>query len=411
MTFWIITSAMALVIAATFALVLLRSRAAAEPAAAYDMRVYRDQLKDVDRDLERGVINESDAIRIRTEVSRRILSADAQAQAARSGSSAARTMTGLAAVALAVVLVAGSLMLYRSLGAPGYGDLGLTHRIELAEEARAGRPGQAEAEASLPPAPPLDGLSEDYLALVQRLRDTVADRPGDVQGQMLLARNEAATGNFAAAHAAQAEVLRLKGDAATAGDYVDYADMLILAAGGYVSPEAETVLRQVLARDPNNGPARYYWGLMMAQTGRPDIAFRVWNALLREGPPDARWIVPVRAQIEEMAMRAGVEFTLPEADSGPTIPGPTAADVEAAGEMNAEDRQQMIRGMVEGLSDRLATQGGTPPEWARLIGALGVLGDTNQAEAVLRNARQVFAGDAEALSVIDDAARQAGLPE
>ena len=99
MTFWIITSAMALVIAATFALVLLRSRAAAEPAAAYDMRVYRDQLKDVDRDLERGVINESDAIRIRTEVSRRILSADAQAQAARSGSSAARAMTGVAAVA------------------------------------------------------------------------------------------------------------------------------------------------------------------------------------------------------------------------------------------------------------------------------------------------------------------------
>jgi cytochrome c-type biogenesis protein CcmH len=150
---------------------------------------------------------------------------------------------------------------------------------------------------------------------------------------------------------------------------------------------------------------------MMAQTGRPDIAFRVWNALLREGPPDARWIVPVRAQIEEMAMRAGVEFTLPEEDSGPAAPGPTAADVEAAGEMNAEDRQQMIRGMVEGLSDRLATQGGTPPEWARLIGALGVLGDTDQAEAVLRNARQVFADDAEALSVIDDAARQAGLPE
>jgi cytochrome c-type biogenesis protein CcmH len=410
MTFWIITSAMALVIAVTFALVLMRSRAAAEPAAAYDMRVYRDQLKDVDRDLERGVINEADAIRIRTEVSRRLLSADAQAQATGTGTGDARRTTAVMAVLLMLVLIAGSLILYRELGAPGYGDLSLSHRIELAERARAERPGQAEAEASLPAAPPLQELSEEYLRLVERLRETVAERPGDVQGQMLLARNEAATGNFAAAYAAQAEVVRLKGDAATAGDYADHADMMILAAGGYVSPEAEAVLRQALARDPDNGPARYYWGLMMAQTGRPDIAFRVWNALLREGPPDARWIVPVRAQIEEMAMRAGVEFTLPAPETG-TAPGPTAADVQAAGEMSDADRQQMIRGMVEGLSDRLATEGGTAPEWARLIGALGVLGETDRAQAILANARQVFATDPDSMSVIDDAARQAGLKE
>ena len=56
MIFWITTSAIALVIAATLALVLLRSRPAAEPAAAYDLRVYRTQLKDLEADLERGVI-------------------------------------------------------------------------------------------------------------------------------------------------------------------------------------------------------------------------------------------------------------------------------------------------------------------------------------------------------------------
>ena len=120
----------------------------------------------------------------------------------------------------------------------------------------------------------------------------------------LLARNEAALGNFKAAYEAQQAVLSIKGAEATASDYADYADMMILAAGGYVSPEAENALRGALARDASNGTARYYMGLMAAQTGRPDQAFRVWDALLKEGPSDAPWIAPIRSQIEEMAARA-----------------------------------------------------------------------------------------------------------
>jgi len=407
MTFWITTSAMALISAATLALVLLRKHPAEEPAAAYDLRVYRDQLKDVDRDLERGVIGDADAARIRTEVSRRILTADAQVRAEQSRQGQSSPLTLIIAVLIGVGMIGGSLMLYRTLGAPGYGDLGLADRIEMAEQIRTSRPGQAEAEAGLPPMPPLEGLSPDYLQLVERLRETVASRPDDVQGQLLLARNEAASGNFIAAYSAQAEVLRLKGADAAAGDFADYADMLILAAGGYVSPEAESGLREALRRDPENGPARYYWGLMMAQTGRPDVAFRVWNTLLRQGPPDAPWIAPIRAQIEEMAQRAGVEFDLPPV--GGAAPGPSAADVAAAGEMSETDRTQMIRSMVQRLSDRLATDGGTPAEWARLIGALSVLGDTDQAKAILENAKQVFAGDTGAMQIINDAAGQAGL--
>ena len=69
----------------------------------------------------------------------------------------------------------------------------------------------------------------------------------------------------------------------------------------------------------------------------------------------------------------------------------------------------MVRGMVEGLSDRLATQGGAPEEWARLIQALGVLGETDRAEAIWTEAAEVFAGDAAALATVTAAAEQAGL--
>lgn len=408
MTFWIIIAAIALVVAATLALVLLRSRASATPAAAYDIRVYRDQLKDVDRDLERGVIEPENAERTRAEISRRLLAADAKLHAARTGGKQSRGVSAAMAVVVAAAVIIGSLALYSILGAPGYGDLSQKRRITLAEDARKSRPSQQEAEAELPPRPPLDNLSPEYQELVTRLRETVVERPNDLQGQMLLARNEAALGNMTAAYTAQKQVLRLMGDKAGAQDWADYADMMIQATGGYVSPKAEEALTAALKRDEKNPTARYYWGLMLAQTGRPDLAFQVWNGLLRDGPPGAPWTQAVRAQIEEMAQRAGVSFTLPPEE---TAPGPSADDIDAAADMSEEDRSDMIRSMVDNLSQRLATQGGSPEEWARLIGALSVLGDDDQARAIYANAGDVFADRPEAMQVIDDAARQSGLIE
>jgi cytochrome c-type biogenesis protein CcmH len=254
---------------------------------------------------------------------------------------------------------------------------------------------------------PRADVSPDFVALMERLRETVATRPDDLRGHELLARNEAAMGNFRAAHEAQARVLELKGPGATAQDFTDYADMLILAAGGYVSPEAESALAGALEREPRNGAALYYSGLMLAQVGRPDQAFAIWRRLLSDGPPDAPWIAPIRLQIEDMAMRAGeMNFTLPPAEAAP---GPSAADIAAAEDMSEADRLEMIRGMVVRLSDRLATEGGSPEEWGRLIGSLNVLGDQAQAIAVYNNALEVFADDRAAIEAIREGARQGGL--
>ena len=75
--FWIICAALAGVVAIAIAAPLLRrQRAGAEPAAAFDLRVYRDQLREVERDLERGVIDASDAERLRVEIGRKVLAAD-----------------------------------------------------------------------------------------------------------------------------------------------------------------------------------------------------------------------------------------------------------------------------------------------------------------------------------------------
>jgi cytochrome c-type biogenesis protein CcmH len=410
MTFWIITLAMATLVALLLTRAVLRGGAVAPvDAAAYDLKVYRDQLAEVERDVARGVVPAEDAERVKTEISRRILAADSARNATATTGSGPKPVV-LAGIVLLVV--AGSFALYLKVGQPGYGDLALADRIAFADDMRKNRPDQQQAVAAMPPLPDTPDLSPRYVKLMQQLRDTVAQRPDDLQGQLLLAQNEASIGNFTAAIAAQRRVIEIKGADASPADITDYAEMMVMAAGGYVSPEAEAALRQAINMDENEGRALYYVGLMMVQNGRPDIAFRIWNTLLRRGPEDAAWITPIKAQIMEVAALAGESrYVMPEIGTGPTAKGPSAEDIESAAQMTSAERMEMIGGMVAGLSDRLATDGGPPADWARLITSLGVLGENDRALAIYTNALEVFAGDAAALDMIRSAGSQAGVAE
>lgn len=411
--FWSIAIALSIAVLATVLMTMVRARPTAASAAEFDLRVYRDQLREVEKDIARGLVNAEDAERIRTEISRRILEADKISQGLSVTDQAPMPLTFSAFAFCTVLVIGGGAWMYASLGAPGYPDLPLATRIDAAERAREIRPGQgvAEAEATLRnPPPPEDAYAPDYLALVNRLREAVQTRPDDLRGHELLARQEAGMGRFAEAWKAKARSIELRGpDDASVQDFVDLVDMMVLAAGGYVSPEAEVVLGQVLARDPSHGIARYYTGLMMGQTGRPDVAFNIWAKLLAEGPADALWQDPVRAQIDHMAMRAGVDYVAP-VRTGPVQPGPSASDIEAAAEMSADDRMSMIEGMVSGLAERLAQDGGPPEDWARLIRAYGVLGQRQAAAAIWAEAQDVFPDDINRV-VILQAARDAGVAQ
>lgn len=403
MSFWIAAALLTAALAALLLGALLRRRRAARSAAEADIGVYRDQLAEVARDAERGTISAAEAERSRIEISRRILEAD------RTAAPAARGMAGGPVILPAILILAmlgGAFWLYQRIGAPGYPDLPMSERLARAEAFRVDRPSQAEAEAKavLPPAPEPEA---HYAELLDRLRKAVAANPGDLTGERLLARNEAAVGNYGAAAKAQAKVIALTGAAATADDYATLADLYVLATGGYVSPEAEKAAGEALKRDPKNGTARFYVGLMWAQTGRPDLAFGFWRALLEEGPEDAPWIAPIRDQIGMLAAAAGVTYT-PPAPSG-TLKGPGAGDVAAAADMTDEDRAGMIRGMVAQLSERLLSEGGSVEEWSRLISSLGVLGEKDRAREAWDKAQAAFAGQEAALEALRQAAETAGV--
>jgi len=406
--FWTVAIGLAGVTAALIVLALLgRGQGTAEPGEASDVQVYRDQLDEVERDLTRGTLAADEADRVRTEVSRRLIEADRAARNARAPIDGPPALTGAMAVICAVVVLGGGLGTYWWLGAPGYPDLPLATRIQMAETARAERPSQAEAEAQATArgAPDTSQVDPQYIAMMEQLRTAMTTRPDDLRGHELLARNEAGLGNFTAAVAAQQRVIALKGEAVAADDHADLADYMILAAGGFVSPEAESVLTRALQMENGNGTARYYSGLLYAQTGRPDLAFQLWRGLLEAGPETAPWIPPIRAQIGEMADLAGVNYDIPAPD------GPSAEDMAAAEAMTPEARNEMIRSMVAGLADRLANQGGPPEDWARLITAYGVLGDLRTASDIFRESLTVFADNPEALRTLRRAAQQAEVAQ
>jgi cytochrome c-type biogenesis protein CcmH len=395
--FWGIVAALAALVG--FLLLQALRRGPRGVADHPDLRVYRDQLAEIDRDLARGTLQADEAARLKLEVSRRLLDADR----ALAGQSAPGARGGLWWAGGAVLLaMAGSLGLYAVLGAPGYPDLPLSARLEMADETYRSRPAQAVAEAAAPAAAPVE-VSQDFLDLMEKLRAAVKARPDDSQGLELLARNESGLGNFAAARAAQEQLLALLGDKASPAQHLMAAQIMVAAAGGYVSPEAEAELTRVLEKDPANGMALYLSGLMFAQVGRPDRAFALWEPLLAQGPDQAPWMDPIRTDIQAVADQAGIKYR--PADRK----GPTATDMAAAGEMSAEDRQAMIEGMVGQLEGRLLSAGGPLEDWLKLINALGVLAQPDRGRAALAAAETALAADPAALEQLRDAAAAAGF--
>ena len=406
MLFWIVAGTLSALVALLLARPLLRAGVAV-PQASPDQAIYRDQLAEVERDLARGVLAPEEAERARVEIARRLLAAD------RAGPVALREAPHRAALVMAALtaglVVMGSLFLYAALGRPGDPDQPRATRLAEAQRLYEARPSQAEAEAQVAATrtAPLPDPPEDVRVTIDQLRGAAQSGEADPYGLSLLAFVEMRLGNAAEAARVQQRVLEAKGDSATLDDLARLLDYMVAAANGLVTPEAEAVLARIRQADGMNPAVLYYSGLLFANTQRPDEAFPFWRALMERVPADNPYRQMAVDSVEDLAWLAGVDYTVPT----PASSGPTEEDMAAAADMAPEEREQMIRGMVDQLSSRLATEGGPPEDWARLISSLGVLGDTEQAAAILGEARTTFAASPEAQALLDQAAQSAGLSE
>ena len=81
---WIAGTLMTLAALAAVLMPLFR-RSSAPPAARgeYDLNVYKDQLGEIDRDLERGLLDDAEAEAVRVEIQRRMLTPAGSEQSRR----------------------------------------------------------------------------------------------------------------------------------------------------------------------------------------------------------------------------------------------------------------------------------------------------------------------------------------
>jgi len=375
-------------VAAAVVLPLMRRAPAAAERGAFDRAVYRDQLKELERDVARGLIDEPEADAARLEIERRLLAADAPVDAAPPRDDG---MSPRLALAVALLLPMTAVVLYLALGAPDVPDQPYAARA----------PERALASANGPVA-----LDQEVAGLTEKLKAN----PENDADWLRLAQTQAALGHWQKSAEAYREALRItKGrpDVASA-----YGEMLVMAADGIVTPGARDAFTAALGRDPKNMAARYYLGLAESQQGNAQAAVDAWQRLAADLPATSELRGELKARIAEAARAGGLKAP-PLAEAAP---GPTAADMAQAGKMTAEDRQKMIAGMVGGLAAKLKDRPDDLDGWLRLGRAYGVLGEPDKAADAYEHAASLKPDDASILvaegeALLPDHRPQTAVPE
>ncbi len=265
---------------------LLRRNAAPAARAEYDLTVFRDQLKEIERDAAQGLLDAETAEAARLEVQRRMLAADTELQAgsgAAAGSGGPRRLTAVL-IGAGVPLAAAAL--YIVLGSPDQPDQPFAARDLSAAQA-------AVQTAARPEANP------EMTAMVDRLAERLQENPDDIEGWLLLGRSYISMERFAEALNAFARARKIA-DGRTDVE-IAYAEALILTGQMKVTDDAAAIFRAVRDKAPFNPKARYYLGLKKAQAGDVNGALQDWADLVAISSEDAPWVPVVRQQIARAA--------------------------------------------------------------------------------------------------------------
>ncbi|MBL6615605.1 MAG: c-type cytochrome biogenesis protein CcmI [Reyranella sp.] len=151
-------------------------------------------------------------------------------------------------------------------------------------------------------------------------------------------------------------------------------EALTLEADGTVAPAAVEAFNKAVALQPNDARSLYYLGLHDAQAGDGAAALKRWQELEAKSPPDAPFLPMLRAEMARVAREAGLP-----APAGTAMPQPSREQQDAMAALTPEQRQQAIRGMVEGLAARLKDNPQDRAGWLRLANAWKVLGENASA--------------------------------
>jgi cytochrome c-type biogenesis protein CcmH len=366
MLFWIALAALtAAVISALLRPLTAPERGALAPADA-DLSVYKDQLREIDTDRERGLISDDEADAARAEVGRRLL---AHATPNKTATNDTGKRSGLSQVRTAIALVVPLMGLgfYLMTGSPGF-------------------PGRPYAP---PGAKPVELASrEELVAMVEtRLREV----PNDGKGWDVIAPVYFTLGRFADAQSAYDNAIRLLGE--NPKRLKGAAEAAIILNNGLVTEDARRAFERLLKLEPDNGEAKFGLALALEQDGKLAEAADAYRTILAAAPNDAPWKPALEVRLARL-MRGG---------------GTPQPDAPSPGATSKEEQDKFILGMVERLATRLRTDGRDLAGWQQLVRSYKVLGRDADAQKALDDARRNFEGDEKSLGALNEFAVSLGL--
>ena len=302
MTAFVILMLAMLAVALAFPLVpLLRRRHAAEPGKGQDPR----RLKALKDALAAGVID-SDEYQAK-------LAALPGVEPA--GPAATRRAAVVVALAVALLLPAGAIILYQLNGEPRALD-----PTQLAGSAN-------DAQGENPQAAQSVDMDQAIAGLVAKLEAN----PGNANGWALLGRAYQATGKFAESRDALKRAYDLE-----PGNHdltVEYAQAMALAnEGRRIAGEPRQLIEGVLKADPDHQRALWLIGISDYQAGDYNAAITAWNRLLPALPAESDIAASVRAQIAEAQSLGG---TVALTSAAPAAPAAAAGEAPARAADNA----------------------------------------------------------------------------
>ena len=367
-----IFSAITLLAMAVVAVPLFWNRKTAPvESGVFDVAVYRDQLAELDRDVERGVIDAGEAGRARNEISRRLLAAEKERKekSEKPETAAPASMAVMLAGLVMIPVVAG--LFYARLGRPDLPDAPQTKRLASALK------------------------TGDINAMVFQVEKALQKRPDDIRGWSAIAPVYMRLRRYDDAANAYGEILRLRPpDPET---LTSYAEAVLLSGNTKMMGQVKRALKTAISLDGKYAKARFYWALVLQQEGNRDEALAQWRKLLAQSGQKPQLKAVIQQRIAELT-----------GDSG-KIQALNQEQRKAAADMTPEQRRQMIASMVERLAGRLKENGNDLDGWLKLLRVRMVLGQKDKAVAALAAAKNNFTGNAAALKRLDDAATALGL--
>jgi cytochrome c-type biogenesis protein CcmH len=253
-----------------------------------------------------------------------------------------------------------------------------------------------------------DAEQREIAATLAGLRAATAAAPEDAAAWRRLASAELAASDYEAAAGTFARLIAL--DPEDTALRSAYGEVLVLARGGVVGPEARAAFETARAGDPGDVRAAFYLAEAAYQAGRPNEAVAAWGALAERAPPGAPWLGLVaqrliRAlQMQERSLDslglapatvAALEAALSGRAAAPR--GPSDADVAAAADMDPAARAAMIEGMVASLAARLEAEPDDIEGWRMLARSYRQIGRDAEALEALGQVRRLAPEDLQAL--------------